>query len=503
MKICVLVPREGYLKQAGVRIRYRRITGHLKSLGHTLELLPIDNFRKADSDIYIFSKCMEASSLIIARMLRESGKLVGVDLFDDYFSQFENANLGWYRGWLKDVLQYSDFILCPTEVMSCVANRYAPHLPVHIMRDPYNNCSADDLLHTLIQKNNDIWCNRTLKVAWYGMGDNAYFPAGLRDLVAGAGHLSKLKQAGFKVTLDIATNLRAMTSDALAALRLLPIPYELHEWSEDVEKELLSRSHVVFLPVAAQNFSIAKSLNRAVTALCAGNQILSGGYPLYQPFGEFIYRDAQSLISDARMNTLRLRPETHKAAVRLLHEYADPGEGARGLVEFLKRLDVSNAELNSSPLAILIHGIKSSSDAHKAARRFGVLSVKSPLTKDEKLHYDVRFRWNSQKTEVEMFVTYKVSKMLRAQGLVTTIPFGAVKGNYYYKVVSKDEGIFRVKGGALASIDAPGAKLAIYSVVLDDTMKILRHFFPSSTFMTSEKWRVARLKLKNTTEIAC
>ena len=79
-------------------------------------------------------------------------------------------------------------------------------------------------------------------------------------------------------------------------LRRLAVPYSVEEWSEERERLLLSRALVSFLPVNAQNFSVVKSLNRAVSALCAGCQVLSSGYPLYESLAPFVYRDPDRLL---------------------------------------------------------------------------------------------------------------------------------------------------------------------------------------------------------------
>lgn len=42
MKLCVLAPSEEYLNQAGVRIRYRRISEDLQSFGVDLSIEVID-----------------------------------------------------------------------------------------------------------------------------------------------------------------------------------------------------------------------------------------------------------------------------------------------------------------------------------------------------------------------------------------------------------------------------------------------------------------------------
>ena len=94
MKIAVLIPSEKQKEQAGVRIRYDRIAEPLKALGHSLELIPIQSLTEAQSrkhDVFLVSKCYDARAPLAAMHLAAAGKFVGVDLFDDYFSQRQDS----------------------------------------------------------------------------------------------------------------------------------------------------------------------------------------------------------------------------------------------------------------------------------------------------------------------------------------------------------------------------------------------------------------------------
>jgi len=313
MKLCVIAPKEGYLEQAGVRIRYRRLADHLPAYGHSLELRVIDDLRGAedlDADAYLFSKVYDARSYVVARQLRLSGKPMGVDLFDDYFSQTGDSRFTPQRRWLRAMAHWSSFVLCSTPRMKAVAGSYMPGLPAHILNDPYLRLELDRIGDT-VRRNFERTLERgEIEVAWFGNGDNPHFPVGLRDVHAFGAVLARLGGTGLKVRLRLLTNLRALTADGLEALARLPVPWVMDEWSLAGEEELLRESLVAFIPVNAQPFSIAKSLNRAVSALSIGTQVLSAGYPLYEPLGEFVYRDPAALLEDFHRGTLRLREET-------------------------------------------------------------------------------------------------------------------------------------------------------------------------------------------------
>jgi hypothetical protein len=395
MKLCVIAPKEGYLEQAGVRIRYRRIADHLPAYGHTLELRVIDDLRgpeELDADIYLFSKVYDARSYVVARQLRLSGKPMGVDLFDDYFSQAGDSRFTPQRRWLRAMAYWSSFVLCSTPRMKSVAATYMPRLPAHILNDPYQKLELDRIGDTT-QRNLERTLERgEIEVAWFGNGDNPHFPVGLRDVHAFGSMLGRLGSTGLKVRLRLLTNMRALTVDGLEALARLPVTWSMDEWSLAGEEDLLRESLVAFIPVNAQPFSIAKSLNRAVSALSTGAQVLSAGFPLYEPLGEFIYRNPADLLGDLHRRSLRVRPDTLPRLAERFRDWADPDQEARRLALFLDEVrDVKPAALpHKDGFLGIVHGLRSGADVHQLAQRHKHLSIGSPYSHDA-LNYDVRF----------------------------------------------------------------------------------------------------------------
>ena len=78
----------------------------------------------------------------------------------------------------------------------------------------------------------------------------------------------------------------------------LPLQPKLDIWTESKEISYLVDSHLAFMPVSHQNFSIAKSSNRCLTALTYGCQVLSNGFDLYSDFTELIYSSTRELLED-------------------------------------------------------------------------------------------------------------------------------------------------------------------------------------------------------------
>jgi len=411
VKICVVVPSEEFLKLAGVRIRYQRIDEYLKNQGHHLSIEVIDNFRSIahfKHNVYLFSKCNDSRSFLLARLLKQENKLVGVDFFDDYFSQITDSRFICLREWVRTMAGLLDFFLCSTERMKRVITTYMPEASGYIMNDPFEHFNAEKIATTIDTNLQRMLSTGKINVAWFGTGDNPYFPVGLHDLHAFSSELRALSSSGFKVNLSILTNRRALTVEGLEMLARIPVPYTLDEWSIDKEAALLERSLVAFIPVNAQNFSIAKSLNRAVSALMSGTQVLSTGYPLYAPFNQFIYHSSETLLNDIAKQKLVVSRDNLDALRQCLTDYADPGREAEKYAIFLNQLlEQQKNKKQSDVLLGLIHGVESVAACHKFAQRFRQLSISSPFS-NPKLNYDVRYVLTNDKKSLIVELEDKV-----------------------------------------------------------------------------------------------
>jgi hypothetical protein len=412
MKLVVLVPSEAYKSYAGVRIRYKRIAPELGRHAVELALTDIGQFdpTTADCDGIIISKCHDARSLIAAAALRQRGKLVGVDLFDDYFSQPHDARLTRLRNWLAQLVDLCDFALCSTGAMAEVVRNYRSSLLTHIMHDPAPAESFDLIASALERKVANASDRREIRVCWFGVGDNHLFPVGLTDLLAHASVLPALSRAGFDLRLKVVTNTRALTADGLSMLGCLPVRTEIEEWSEDAETNALQEALIAFLPVGTQQFSIAKSLNRAMTALSAGCQVLSVGYPLYDRLESLIYRSAETLLNDLELGSLRFSVASLGKFRRIVDTCASAGNEAVSLARFLQALE-PQPQSNAGPLC-LIHGQSTRQEAHNLIRQVGGLSVASPYYSTA-TDFDVLFR--GARSGLKMLVAQSVASRLLPQ----------------------------------------------------------------------------------------
>lgn len=412
MKLSVLVPSIQYKSYAGARIRYGRVAPMLTQHGVELKLEDIGHFdpTATSTDAVLISKCHDARSLLVAAALRDRRKLVGVDLFDDYFSQRSDGRLARYRSWLAQLVGMCDFAICSTPTIAEALLPYRDGLPTHILNDPASAESDDQLSRLVSRKIAEARDSERIRIAWFGVGDNRYFPVGLSDLAAHGSALRELARSGMAVELTVVSNARALTADGLSVIRQLPIETKVKEWSETAERELLEEALVAFLPVGCQPFSRAKSLNRAFTALSAGCQVLSVGYPLYAPLGDLIYREAGELVADLVRSSFRLRPETVSKYNASVERLASAEGEARALAAFLVNLRPGEGQ---RPLMLsLIHGHSTMPQAHGLVRSLNGLSVASPFS-SAPLDFDVLFR--AADSGLTMLVSRNASRRMLPQ----------------------------------------------------------------------------------------
>lgn len=494
MKIRVITPSEDYRRQAGARIRYGRLAAVFRAMGVEIDLVPVNRIQAElhpEGDVYLISKCYDVRAILTAQWARQAGALVGVDLFDDYFSQSEDSRFARIRAWFHACADASDFVLCSTPAMRQVSRRRAPHLPAHVMNDPFEAFDTPTLAEKLARKAKSVRETGFLQVAWFGMGDNPHFPVGLSDLVAFSGELATLRGQGLDIRLKISTNRRAMTSEALTALRRLPVPFEVGEWSEEAEIALLEESYAAFLPVSGQPFSTAKSLNRAVTALAAGVQVLSAGYPLYACFDALIYRSGAELARDAKRGAARLQAASASGLADALAQFASPASEADRFAGFLRAMAPrawrrSGTKVAGRPVAAVIHGRDSGADYHAFARRLGALSIGTPLSL-QKLDYDVRVTLGSPGAEPELLVSEAVIPMIDA----SDVQFGrhVTVNKIAYRRVSFGMPMDR-RGADLVASKQPCATMAAHAVVMAEAARVTRELFPDIPLVLSEELRL-------------
>lgn len=394
MKICIVIQSDAFRNSAGMRIRYDRFAECIAEPGVTLEAVTCAELvvaEKLDHDVYIFCKTFDTAALLLARRVRAARKAVGQDLFDDYFSQYDDPRLQRYRNWMSEMAPVTDFAICSTPRMVDILRGYLPNVPITPIDDPvtgFDPILVSSIADAKVARARE---SRTLEVVWFGIGDNPYFRVGLSDLAACEEEFVRMQQLGWKIHLTIVTNRRAFEGGGAEALRGLSVGFDLVEWTEEAESEALEHATVAILPVSGQSFSRAKSLNRALTALRSGCQVLTVGYPLYERLDQFIYKSTEQLLADIESTGCRVSSTSVNALISRVSEVANPFEGAKAFVKQAREgLRIASALRTSVPLVCLLHGRKSKIDLHKLVQRMGGVSVRTIFT-EAPWNFPVRF----------------------------------------------------------------------------------------------------------------
>lgn len=483
MRLVVVIPSLDYVANAGARIRYGRLVAGFAERGISLALEPIAGFdpTTAHGDAVVFSKCHDARAIICARMLSQRGIPVGVDVFDDYFSQAADSRLNRLRSWLSQMVDECSFALTSTSATADLVRHYAPALPVHLLNDPAPAFDARQLADRLREKRSQTIASGRLKIAWFGMGDNPHFAVGLRDLSAFAPILSALSAANVGVELTILTNRRSLDAAGLERIANLPVAATVELWSEEREAALLDEALVAFLPVNANRFSRAKSLNRAVTALSAGCQVLSAGYPLYAALAPLIYRTTEDFLRDLRENRLRLSATTLDAMEERFAELASVEREIAGLLQFLAEIKGRPRDLSRSCDAVyLVHGMETNIAAHDLVASLGGVSVATPFCAAP-FDFDVMFAAQFD-GGLAMFVARKALARLIPPARKTSTKPVTIKGHKYWEVTPPN-----AAPDFVSADDGPlPLQLALYPSVMDEVARLLIQYFDANCIISSE-----------------
>lgn len=327
MRLVIVTPSAAFAQSAGARVRYQPMAAAVED---SVTLCPLDALT-FEADAYLFSKTYQAEAPATAHRLASAGKRVALDVFDDYFTDGRDARLERFRRWFKEMAALVGAISVSTPHLAARLEAVYGVAPT-VVPDPHPLVSAEGLVRTLRGRTMDP---DALHLAWFGIASNPYHPAGLADLAAFA---DRLGGAGAH-RLTILTNGEGADPAALSALGACPIDVEWHTWSPEAEADLLARCDAAVLPVNGQPFSAAKSLNRALTALCSGAQVLSLGHPLYAALDRYIYRDLRELVADAREGTPRLRLSTATPFVEDLNARYSPRRCAEAVLAMVRGIE--------------------------------------------------------------------------------------------------------------------------------------------------------------------
>jgi hypothetical protein len=199
-----------------------------------------------------------------------------------------------------------------------------------------------------------------------------------------------------------------------------------------------------------------------VTALSAGCQVISAGYPLYEALGDLIYRDIDSFLNDLNRGEMKHSAREIGQYEAAIDAIASAAQEAAGLTDFLGQLKPSPA-VENLPIA-LIHGQATSGAAHKMVRALHGLSVGSPYCAAE-LGFDVMFRTSGAR--LVMLISDLSAKRASPAIRQTLLPARSISDRKFWIVPETGED---VAGNELERAQWHGAALPFQLATYQSTM---------------------------------
>ena len=138
MRLVFIVPSSQWLFSAGVRIRYKRLEPFFNKNGCSVRIIPLQDLLDSDihyADVVVMSKIFSHESIYIISVCRALGVNVGIDLFDDYFSDPRLSVFRRFHDWLELVSKTVDFAICSTDRMKSIASGFIEPGLIHKIND--------------------------------------------------------------------------------------------------------------------------------------------------------------------------------------------------------------------------------------------------------------------------------------------------------------------------------------------------------------------------------
>jgi len=236
-------------------------------------------------DIYIFVKKIPVNYEQLITNIRSKNQATKIfyDLCDNYFDGYSGRDADQKR---QDIVSFSslmDAIIVPSQSLKEVALRYL-NASVEVIPDM---TSLDSRLHEPLGLKEKIlfWylrrrlskVTKLLLVLWFGHVGGKSISGGIADLFS---FLRLLDENNDLKGLEVVafTYKRKCNKDAP---RFENLKLTCFSWSEALHPHVLSLFNYCVLPIHMDKFTLTKSSNRFVDALCSGAVVVSSPLPSY------------------------------------------------------------------------------------------------------------------------------------------------------------------------------------------------------------------------------
>ncbi|NEO57259.1 MAG: glycosyltransferase family 4 protein [Okeania sp. SIO3B5] len=387
-------------RNAGYTIRTKPITDALNNYGFSVKIIELSDFianyqkLKPSYQMVVFSKLYNDLALLLAYDLKKSGKTLIFDLFDNYLTYSPTSLARGLQRRMATMVSLADGVIASSENMKEVVHRLGHQNVIHI-GDPIQANSNND---GFLKKWSSL--NDKLIFTWFGISGNPFYRAGLIDLIESVRRIANLfrqLEPIYQCKLVICTNDNPEIVKVLEVMRSHSIPTYFQLWEPDSFEVLMSETHCVLIPTNNSPFVIAKTHNRASTALMSGCLVLVDDHPEYNKLLPYVYQNWSIFASDIlNLKGEQIIGKLKKAQEFLISAYSTE-KFASQLATFLgnelvksRENSNSNNSLDSNFLPVFLVGKNSGGPKIKLARMLNYLCVGSKLIRPT-LNYDIEF----------------------------------------------------------------------------------------------------------------
>lgn len=274
---------------ASVRYRLLMPLAALQAQG-----VPIERFDPARGpasyDAVIFSKSHSTGALAAAQALRAAGRAVVFDLCDNLYAahavrHVSDARLARFQAMLDCATHLTFSTAMLAEQIAIVGDK-----PRHVIPDaldmPGTPAVAPSPAGTRQLARLDHFLGKhpeALHAIWFGKSLGRV--SGFAHLHAAA---ARLAAQPFPITLTVVSNARLRWWLGRWRWRL-PVHYV--GWRQETAATVLARHRVAVIPVAANDYTVGKTINRPATAILAGLGVVADAIPSYEELRTFIALD--------------------------------------------------------------------------------------------------------------------------------------------------------------------------------------------------------------------
>ncbi|HEY5410281.1 MAG TPA: hypothetical protein VIJ94_06100, partial [Caulobacteraceae bacterium] len=271
---------------------------------------PVTLYHEAAEGLYsavIVSKRARYEDLLLARKLKQSGRLLIFDICDNHFYNPQDLpDYAALRRRLRVMMQLADLVVCSTSPLRDILAEEldGAKRPV-IVGDPFE---AICLPPGVARPERPV-------LLWFGSHGSPNAASGMFDILHIADELAALyRETAFE--LLVLSNSREKYRTHIEPL---PFPTRYAPWDQATFPSYLASASAVVIPLSKNPFVACKTHNRMSIALYAGVPVVADGIYSYREFSRFCFIDDWA----AGLRTVLNAPQAARARLVGAREYLD------------------------------------------------------------------------------------------------------------------------------------------------------------------------------------